>query len=207
MIPKVIHQMWCGSKPRPDGWMNTWQNMPGWGYRLWTEADIDSRTWGTAAFDYYRARDYWPGVKDTMMGVVLEEHGGVFVDADCRRLKDWADPPFMAAGGFAARTAPHKGQPGRLGVSIVGASPGSPVMRRWIDKIGALHSFEPEWNTVIPALAAAVAETDDDFLVLPQGTFYPVSSRGIRDDTVEPWAEHFWATTKGLYADPDNRGR
>lgn len=198
-VPKIIHQMWCGVLPRPDRWMEQWK-MPGWEYRLWTEKEIDARSWGRA-FDFFRGFDYWPGVKDAVEIGVLSEFGGVFVDADSAPLRPWGDPPFLASSGFAARTGPHPGEPNRLGVGTVGAAPGSPVILRWGEIVEGLPEFLESWQTVVPALAQAYCELlDPTFLMLPQGVFYPVGLRGTdRDDTVEHYAEHYWATTRKLY--------
>lgn len=200
MVPKLIHQLWAGDRPMPSHWMDRWR-MDGFDYRLWTEANLTDGPWvGGRPFDFYMARRYWPGVKDAILPHILHTFGGVFTDADSVPLRDWTDAPFMDSSGFAARTEPHPRQPDRLGVSIVGAVAGSPVMARWIDIQNRLPRFTPEWDTMVPALTRAVAEVaDPDFLILPQGTFYPVGLRGGRDDTVEPWAEHYWGATRGLY--------
>lgn len=201
-VPRTIHQMWIGPN-RPDEWMGTWR-IPGWNYELW---DYDrvlalSEEFGfepRRPFGYFWCKAYWPGVKDSIIPTVLHRYGGVFVDADCVRLRPWDSAPFMESAGFAGRTEPHPGQPDRLSVSIVGAEPGSVVMADWRTRLENLTEFEPEWDTMIPPLAEAAA-TDPDFLKLPQGTFYPVGLRGHRDDTVEPYAEHYWGTTRNLYA-------
>lgn len=199
MVPKLIHQLWCGPKPPPLRWMDQWEMMPGFEYRLWTEDDFDQGPWkDNRAFRHFLKRRAWPGLKDVLEAHVLHEHGGIFADADSIPLRDWIDAPFLRSSGFAAKTEPHPGEPDRLGASIVGAVPGSPVMWRWAQAMHQLKRFDPSWKTTVPLLAAS-ARIDPDFLILPQGTFYPVGLRGGRDASVEPWAEHYWGTTRGLY--------
>lgn len=178
--------------------MRTW-HLYDWGYRLWTIGDVIGRRWpNQTVVEYFYRRAYWPGIKDAILPVILDEHGGVFVDADAERISDWSDPYFMNASGFAAYTEPHPGQPGRLGVSIVGSMPDSPVMAAWIDDQNMLQSYEPEWDTLVTGLTRA-ARVDPTFLRLPQGTFYPVGLNGGVDNSVHHFATHHWATTKHLY--------
>ena len=41
MIPKIIHQLWIGSNPRPSKFMDTWQtNNPDFEYIYWNEDEI-----------------------------------------------------------------------------------------------------------------------------------------------------------------------
>lgn len=202
MIPRTIHQMWVGPH-QPKEWMDTWR-MTGWDYQLWDYDRIldyafDFGFEPKKPFDHYWCKGYWVGVKDAILPAVLHEYGGVFVDADCVRLRSWDEAPFMEASGFAAYTEPHPGQPDRLSVSIVGAVPGSTVMADWIRRLTQLEDFEPEWDRMIPPFAES-AKTDSDFLRLPQGTFYPVGLRGHRDNSVEAYAEHYWGSTRKLYA-------
>ena len=42
-IPRVFHQIWVGPRPLPEKykrWQKTWQSIPGWTYKLWTDVDV-----------------------------------------------------------------------------------------------------------------------------------------------------------------------
>ena len=46
-IPKIIHQLWIGSKPPPINLMNTWKNKnPDFEYICWTEEEMIKRNMG-----------------------------------------------------------------------------------------------------------------------------------------------------------------
>jgi mannosyltransferase OCH1-like enzyme len=45
MIPKIIHQIWIGSKKKPDIWIDTFKkdyinDNPDWDYKLWDDENI-----------------------------------------------------------------------------------------------------------------------------------------------------------------------
>ena len=43
-IPKIIHQLWIGPKPRPYKFMKTWEDKhPDYEYILWNEEEIKKR--------------------------------------------------------------------------------------------------------------------------------------------------------------------
>ena len=44
MIPKIIHQLWIGTKPAPTNHMDTWKNMnPEFEYIRWSEEELMNR--------------------------------------------------------------------------------------------------------------------------------------------------------------------
>ena len=43
-IPKILHQLWIGSKPRPSKFMQTWKDKhPDHEYIMWNEEEIEKR--------------------------------------------------------------------------------------------------------------------------------------------------------------------
>ena len=43
-IPKIIHQLWIGPKPRPSKFMTTWKEKhPDYEYIMWNEEEIHKR--------------------------------------------------------------------------------------------------------------------------------------------------------------------
>ena len=41
LIPKIIHQLWIGPKPRPSKFMATWKEKhPDYEYIMWNEEDM-----------------------------------------------------------------------------------------------------------------------------------------------------------------------
>lgn len=100
MIPRMIHQTWRDAELPPAfaHMAQTWRTMnPGWAWRLWT--DSDNRE--------FVARDY-PGLLalydaypfpiqrvDMVRYLILQRHGGLFVDLDFEALRPIE--PFLDA--------------------------------------------------------------------------------------------------------------
>ena len=43
-IPKIVHQLWIGPKPRPSKFMQTWKDKhPDYEYIMWNEEEIRKR--------------------------------------------------------------------------------------------------------------------------------------------------------------------
>jgi len=92
-IPKIIHQIWIGSAPRPDEWMDTVKEFAAandYKYMLWDEGDANAL-----------GLDSWPGVEavyksfghelagkaDILRMLALYKYGGIYIDADTVIMK------------------------------------------------------------------------------------------------------------------------
>lgn len=84
VIPKIINQLWIGTRPAPWQWMKTWKEKnPGWLYRLWGINEINNYKWiNKKHIDYYMQHGIWHGVKDVCQYEILFNEGGAFFDAD-----------------------------------------------------------------------------------------------------------------------------
>ena len=83
-VPKIIHQLWIGDKPPPTNAMNTIRNKnPDYEYNLWNEELIEEKL--KIPKRYQRKIEnhsaIW-GKADMYRYLILEQFGGVFVDAD-----------------------------------------------------------------------------------------------------------------------------
>ena len=82
-IPKIIHQIWIGSKKRPDKWLNTFREYAkknGWEYHLWDEDKI-SKLKMINQIQYHKEPSYH-GKADILRHELLYKYGGIYVDAD-----------------------------------------------------------------------------------------------------------------------------
>tara|TARA_R110002096_G_scaffold27366_2_gene83880 strand:+ start:1401 stop:2291 length:891 start_codon:yes stop_codon:yes gene_type:complete len=83
-IPKIIHQLWIGDKPCPINAMNTIKNMnPSYEYLLWNEELIKEKL---KVYPRYQRKieghsAIW-GRADMYRYLILEQFGGIFIDAD-----------------------------------------------------------------------------------------------------------------------------
>ncbi len=91
-IPKVIHQIWVGSKEIPENYqrfMKTWKAFhPDWDYKLWTDQDVEDFPWKNKEL-FLKCTN--PGMKsDIWRYEILYRYGGLYVDTDmeCKRAFD-----------------------------------------------------------------------------------------------------------------------
>lgn len=87
-IPRVFHQIWVGTKPFPQEyklWQKTWQNVPGWQYKLWTDEDVEKLEFPNKQL--YFAEKNMGARADILRIELLYQYGGVYVDADFELLK------------------------------------------------------------------------------------------------------------------------
>lgn len=89
MIPKTIHYVWLGDKPKPKKikkCIASWEKFcPDYKIIEWNESnfDIDSNLFIKAAYDSQK----YAFASDVIRLIVLEKYGGIYVDADVEFLK------------------------------------------------------------------------------------------------------------------------
>ena len=87
-IPRVFHQIWIGPKPLPEKykrWQKTWQSIPGWTYKLWTDKDVQQFPLINQDA-YYREKNLGARA-DILRLEILYREGGVYIDTDFECLK------------------------------------------------------------------------------------------------------------------------
>jgi mannosyltransferase OCH1-like enzyme len=84
MIPKTIHYCWVGPRPKSQGILSSiksWERLnPDFSIKLWDESNF-----AIDAFPFTKkmyAEKRWAFVADYIRLHVLEEYGGVYLDAD-----------------------------------------------------------------------------------------------------------------------------
>jgi hypothetical protein len=119
-IPKVLHQIWLGSKvPEKYGELTERlrEQHPGWTYKLWTDDNIDFDLVNRSLFE----KAVNPGQKsDILRYEILRKFGGIYLDLDFIVLR-----PFdclLHLDGFAGLSYDDKPQ---LLNGLVGCAPGS----------------------------------------------------------------------------------
>ena len=84
MIPKIIHQLWIGDKPRPAGPMDRWKEMnPDFEYFMWDEKMIQEKLEVNKRYQFKinNHQAIW-GKADMYRWLILKKYGGIFIDAD-----------------------------------------------------------------------------------------------------------------------------
>lgn len=106
--------------------MSCWKEMPGWDYRLWTDADADVElaTLPRLAKEFARAKENPAERSDILRLALVLRHGGVYVDVDFQCLKplDLLNHHFSFYTGFSNVAAFE------INNGIFAASPGHPLL-------------------------------------------------------------------------------
>jgi len=211
-IPRVLHQIWIGDESRrPDDLIDSWRSMPGWEHRLWGDDDLDAGGWRLGALIETLRREQPAGAADLMRYEILADRGGVYADADARRvapIPDW----MLDCDSFCV-SENERTQPGLLANGFLGARRGCALFRRLVDEAeargeamlrGGDGALLPAWKSVGPVFLTSMHRALDyaDLTVLPSHFFLPRHfNRRIRGYSGggPVLAEHYWGGTRGLY--------
>lgn len=204
-IPKIIHQIWLG-KDIPEEFKKfqlSWQKFhPDWEYRLWTDKDVKNLPMINSHF-FNESYNY--GEKsDIMRYEILYEYGGVYVDFDfeCLRPLDILHHTCD----FYTGIQPLDSDYIQLGVAIIGARPGHPIIKHCIDTV------KDDWNNEKGPMARTGAihftrsfltqagKDNSIDIPFPAMFFYPLGSKEYGDDytawlAAGAFAIHHWAKT------------
>tara|TARA_B100001287_G_scaffold238347_1_gene211731 strand:+ start:1446 stop:2213 length:768 start_codon:yes stop_codon:yes gene_type:complete len=93
-IPKIVHQIWIGEK-MPDYlklYTNDWEEMRGWDYKLWGNADMKKenfpKTWFLIKEILELEKPVYAMISDLMRLEILYTHGGVYLDTTFEKVKN-----------------------------------------------------------------------------------------------------------------------
>ena len=180
-IPKIIHQIWLGS-PLPERyskWQRTWvDNHPDWLYILWDDQKLeDFPMVNKKAFQ--EARSY--GVKsDIARYEILFQMGGLYVDTDmeCLRPMD----AFHYCCNFYAGFEPSAWC---ILNSIIGCSPGHPIMKECIIRMRNSDTMSSDFHSVVNntgpeyltrCFLNVIRMHEERCIIFPSGYFFPFSA-------------------------------
>jgi len=203
MIPRIIHQIWLGPKREPKEWMQTWRDKnPTFDIQVWHIEDLLPLK-NQKLFDYFMAKGLYCGAADVARIEILEDIGGIYVDADLECLRSIEEAPFLEDSFFAVYDHETPGHPGRINNAIIGAEPGHPVLREYIKQMSRAEKFDPPWKTIGGKMLTEVINSFVDKIgitVLPASMFWPENHNGKK---IEPgeivYSKHNWGTTKNKY--------
>ena len=185
--------------------MRAWREMnPEFDYRLWRLPDLDELQDLPEQWRWYidgRGRLVWMGAADVVRVSILDQFGGVYVDADTQPLRPLLDAPFMNARFFAAGDKRGQAKRGKVRVGVMGAEPGHPLLAEYLRRIRAVRPKSVRSKRAKPTIFGHKILTSlawdwdgrEGVEILPTGTFFPVGFRG-RDFRTDdpPYARHLW---------------
>lgn len=203
MIPKIIHQIWLGSKPCPSELIQSWKTMhPGWRHILWTEQNLFSLT-NQAHFD---ACPSPVNKSDFLRFEVLHKYGGIYLDADSYCLRPMDDllshPSFTVYENVKAKLIAN---------GTVALPPKSPLALSMLLHLSRLPiKSEYNWQEIGPTLWTRIISKhpEEPISILPSSTFYPYGYTDIFHvlkgapptiDISNSYSLQLWGSTRKIY--------
>ena len=205
-IPKIIHQLWIGSKQSPINLMNTWKNKnPDFEYIYWNEDEILKRGIVFKCQDKIDDIQEINGKADIMRWEILLKYGGVFLDADSICIEP-IDEELLNKKCFASWEN-EEARPGLIATGTMGFPKEHPLVEKAIEWIQnnevSLHkSGMYAWQTVGPGLLTRMYNTGDFncLHVFPSYYFLPIHYLGVEyKGHRKIYAYQLWGSTKKNY--------
>lgn len=179
-IPKLIHQIWIGSKPLPKKykkWMLTWQNLNrDWEYKLWTDKNIKELT--------FQNQDLFDNSKnvgfksDIARYEILKQFGGLYADTDLECIK--SIPDYFRNYNFVSCIV-FKNTP-QINNALLLSKPNSYLLSKIIDNVSRQNNDDSAIETLNCSGANLITkiyfslnqEIRAKNLILPSNYFYPL---------------------------------
>lgn len=134
-IPLLVHQIWVGG-PLPDkykSWQKTWQELPGWTYKLWTDEEVAKLD--IVNRDLYDSAKTWGQKADILRIEILNKFGGLYVDVDFECLQPTVFTLLNKTYDFY--TGINAFDCGVIGVNnaIIASIPEHPILLKYIEQV------------------------------------------------------------------------
>ena len=205
-IPKIIHQIWIGPKPKPSVFMDTWKNKhPNFEYISWSENEIQNRNAQLNCLKQINCIPEINGKADIIRWELLYYYGGVFVDADSICIEP-IDDHLMQCNAFSGYENEHV-RTGLVSTGTMGFPPRHPLCLaaiKWIlnpNNEWAIKTTQA-WKTVGPLCLTNLLKTGlyDDVTVFPSYYFLPIHYTGESyNGHKKVYAHQEWGSTKQNY--------
>ena len=205
-IPKIIHQLWIGPKPRPSKFMDSWRDKhPEFEYILWNEQELARRRFPLRCINKINEIEEINGKADIIRWEILYHFGGVFLDADSICIEPLDS--FVNSGKPFAGFENEKVRPGLVATGTMAFSKHHPLCLdaiEWIlaNEVSQRKSRQMAWQTVGPGLLTKMLQTGKftDFIVFPSFYFLPEHPTGIKyEGHSKVYAFQEWGSTKKSY--------
>jgi len=205
-IPKILHQIWIGTKPAPTNLMQSWKDKhPDFEYIYWTEDEIVKRGMSFECTKQIDMISEINGKADIIRWEILYKYGGFFVDADSICIEPF-DEIFINKTAFAT----YENENVRKGLVATGTMGFVPKHQLCRDIIDWIKSDESEstirnfraWYSVGPALLTKFLDRGKyrNFSVFPSHCFLPIHFTGPKyDGHKKVYGYQEWGTAKQSY--------
>ena len=212
MIPKIIHQLWIGSRPAPTSMMQTWiEKNPDYEYILWNDDSIN--TLYLECRDEIKRMKEINGQADIIRWEILYQLGGVFIDADSICIEPLDYLRFCHGKTAFSVFENEVLREGLVATGMMGFVPKHPLCRDILDWLKTDEAHQKidnyrAWYSVGPGLLTDRLNTGKypDFSVFPSFLFYPIHFTQSETDFNEGYMGHkkvyahqAWGTGKQNY--------
>ncbi len=186
-IPLIIHQIWLGS-PLPDkykAWQKTWQSIPGFTYKLWTDEDVKGLN--LVNRDIYDQIKNYGQKADVLTSEILYQFGGIYVDIDFECLQPEMFVLLNHCYDFFIGITSLDESVLYANHAIIGSIKGHPYFKGYLEGLPASYAdFKGSrlWDYVGPAYLSKLViphlgkETRD--IVFPPSFLYPLGFTNAR---------------------------
>jgi len=204
-IPKIIHQLWIGSKDIPyKKYRESVKSFhPNWEYIMWDEKRLlEEKMITKELYDFIiknpmelkktddktiiekMVRDPFLKISDIVRYNILKKYGGVYIDVDIFCLKPLDN--LIKGHEIVVAFEGHSRVEGLVGNSAIGSIPGHPAMISCVDEINKIDKKELAREQAFlitgPFLLTKELTKCQDVTIFNHKVFYPIlSSKDVKE--------------------------
>jgi GT2 family glycosyltransferase len=213
IIPKIIHQLWIGTKPAPKTLMDTWREKnPDFEYIFWNEDEFLKRNIYFKCQEKIDDIEEINGKADIIRWELLYKFGGIFIDADSICIEP-IDDELINKKCFAGWEQ-EEVRLGLIATGTMGFPPKHPLVKnaiKWIlnNDVSQNKANLMAWQSVGPGLLTRMYNTGEykDIHIFPSYTFLPIHLTGLEyKGHGKIYAFQAWGSTKQSYDSMNNLG-
>ncbi len=196
-IPRIVHQIWLGSKvpEKYRHWIESWMNMRGWEYKLWTDEEV--KKFKMKNRDLYERSDNFGEKSDILRLEILYKYGGLYVDTDFECIQPEIFDELHRYFDFYIGFEPLEHGSTKFNMfkmcnAIIAAIPEHPLIHDLVDNMRAnFLAYRPHTGPIgttgpsyITRIICEYLESNVDTLrnmCFPSTIFYPFSAIEVED--------------------------
>jgi len=207
-IPKIIHQIWLGRKPRPVELMESCKKMhQDYTYKLWNDENIEQLLpmWIYKSHHKEYAKSAPMRAADILRYQALYFYGGIYIDADSKCIQPMTPIIENMKGKECFAGYEHEAlRPGLIANGVIGCTQYSITMLMMLHRMQYARWDKPTWAAVGPLLLTETYQMYNISLaILPSATFYPYHNEDKIDEkeskAINSYTVQYWGSTHDAY--------
>ncbi len=202
-VPKLIHQLWIGDKPKPSKCLESIKDSnPDYEYMFWDEESLNNLSLPKRYRQKIDFMEELNGKCDMYRWIILEKYGGVFIDADIVAIESLDD--FLLNKSFFCWEQEQM-RPNLCATTVMGFTPKHPIPQMAINWILDNRITSPAWISVGPQLLSNIYHSLNEDIkktisVFPSYYFLPDHLTGFKyKGHGKVYTTHLWGSTHRSY--------